>query len=533
MTALPPWLDPLPDAQAMRDTDAWAIEQCGIPSLELMERAGAGLARVVEEVAPDGPVAVVCGKGNNGGDGLVAGRLLREAGREVRILLLPAPEELRGDAAENLRRLGIDPAGDLPKGVLNAAPAVEPFAAGRLEGVAVVVDAVLGTGSAGAPRGAALRALEALEAASEAPGVRMVAADGPSGVDASTGEVGGLAVHATVTATFATPKPGHYIAPGKAHAGRVEVIDIGIPPEAPVTPSAGRITSAVLREVPRRDAPGSKFTSGHVLVCGGSAGLTGAPTLAATGAARAGAGYVTVLAPASLNTIFELKLVEVLSRALPEEGGRLGPQAIDAVLEATARGGALAVGPGLGRDEGALAVAREVVRRAHVAVVLDADGLNAHAGHLDELTQGVAPRVLTPHAGELARLLEVDSDAVSARRLHHAREAARRSGAIVVLKGDDTIVAAPDGRAAINALSAPALATAGTGDVLTGVVAAYLARRVEPFAAACAAVLVHARAGQLAADAHGPEAVMASDVAHQLGHARAALDERRVSSSSA
>ncbi|MDQ3409591.1 MAG: NAD(P)H-hydrate epimerase, partial [Actinomycetota bacterium] len=345
--ALPPWLDPLPDAQAMRATDAWAIEHHGIPSLELMERAGAGLARVVGEVAPDGPVAVVCGKGNNGGDGLVAGRLLREAGREVRILLLPAPGELRGDAAENLRRLGIDPAGDLPESGLDAAPAVEPFAAGRLDGAAVMVDAILGTGTSGAPHGAAAQAIEAVNAT----GAPVVAADGPSGADASTGEVEGVAVRALATATFAAVKPGLYVAPAKALAGRVEVIDIGIPAGAPVETATGLITPAVLAGVPRRDAPGSKFTSGHVLVCGGSAGLTGAPTLAAIAAARAGAGYVSVLAPASLNEIFELKLTEVMSRALPEENGRLGPSAVEAVLEATARGGALALGPGLGRDE--------------------------------------------------------------------------------------------------------------------------------------------------------------------------------------
>ncbi|MCP9489970.1 MAG: NAD(P)H-hydrate dehydratase [Solirubrobacteraceae bacterium MAG38_C4-C5] len=523
MTALPPWLDPLPDAQDMRDTDAWAIEHQGIPSLELMERAGCGLARVVEEVAADGPVAVVCGKGNNGGDGLAAGRLLREAGREVRVLLLPAPGELRGDTAENLRRLGIDPDGDLPEGALDAAPAVEPFSTQRLAGAAVIVDAILGTGTSGAPHGVAARAVEEVNAA----GAPVVAADGPSGADASTGEVEGAAVRATATATFAAAKPGLYVAPAKALAGRVEVIDIGIPHGAPVEPAAGLITPAVLAELPRRDAPGSKFTSGHVLVCGGSAGLTGAPTLAATAAARAGAGYVTVLAPASLSAIFELKLTEVMSRGLAEEDGHLTPQAVEAVLAATGAGGALALGPGLGRDERALEVAREIARRAEVALVLDADGLNAHAGRLEDLALRGAPTVLTPHAGELGRLLGIGSDEVSARRLHHAREAARRSGAIVVLKGDDTIVAAPDGPTAINALSAPALATAGTGDVLTGVVGAYLAKDVEPFAAACAAVLVHARAGRLAADAHGPEAVMAGDVAHQLGHARAALEGPR------
>ncbi|HEV2820903.1 MAG TPA: NAD(P)H-hydrate dehydratase [Solirubrobacteraceae bacterium] len=520
MTGLPGWLAPLPDAQAMRDIDAWAIEQQGIASLELMERAGAGLARVVEEVAPDGPVAVVCGKGNNGGDGLVAGRLLRETGREVRILLLAAPDELRGDAAENLRRLGIDPAGDLPQSVLDAAPAVEPFSSGRLDGAAVIVDAILGTGTSGQPRGAAARAVEAVNAS----GAPVVAADGPSGADASTGEVEGPAVHATVTTTFAAAKPGLYVAPAKALAGRVEVVDIGIPPGAPVQPTSGLITPAVVGEVPRRDAAGTKFTSGHVLVCGGSRGLTGAPTLAAQSAARAGAGYVTLLVPASLEAVFELKTLEIMIRAMSEEVGRLGAEAVDTVLQATARGGALAMGPGLGRDGGAQRVAREVTRRAEVALVLDADGLNAYAGRVDELAVRAAPTVLTPHAGELGRMLGVESDAVSARRLYHAREAAQRSGAIVVLKGDDTIVADPEGWAAINALSAPALATAGTGDVLTGVVAAYLAKGVEPFSAACAAVLVHARAGQLAAAAHGPEAVMAGDVADQLGHARAALD---------
>lgn len=509
MTALPSWADPLPDAEAMRATDAWAIEDRGIPSLELMECAGRGLARVVGDVAPEGVVAIVCGKGNNGGDGLVAGRLLREAGREVRVLLLGEPGDLQGDPAENLARLGGE-------------SAVEPFSPERLAGAAVLVDAILGTGTSGAPRGPAAEAIEALNAS----GLPVVAADAPSGVDASTGEVEGAAVRATATATFAAAKPGLHVAPGKAHAGRVEVIDIGIPAGAPPQPATGLITPAVVREVPRRDAPGTKFTSGHVLVCGGSQGLTGAPTLAAHAAARAGAGYVTLLIPASLEATFELKTVEVMSRALPESDGRLDPDAIDAVLGATARGGALALGPGLGRDEGAQGLAREAARRAEVALVLDADGLNAHGGRLEDLAAREAPTVLTPHAGELARLLDVDSGAVAAQRLHHAREGARRSGATVVLKGDDTVVAAPDGRIAVNAVSAPALATAGTGDVLTGVVAAYLAKGVEAFAAAAAAVIVHARAGQLAAAAHGPEAVIAGDVIAQLGHARAELDAR-------
>jgi NAD(P)H-hydrate epimerase len=482
----------------MRATDRWAIDELGIPSLELMERAGEGLAALTWEVAPSGPVAVVCGRGNNGGDGLVVARLLHRGGREVRVLLTADPGDLQGDAAENLRRLPVE---------------AEPFAAGRLEGAGVIVDAVLGTGATGAPREDIAGVLEAIDAAA-AP---IVAADVPSGVDASTGAVAGAAVHAAATATFAAAKPGLWISPGKDHAGRVHVVDIGIPPGAPVEPPAVGLTGpGVLDLIPRRTTAGTKFTSGHVLVAGGSRGLTGAPTLAALGAMRAGAGYVTVLVPGSEQPIVAIKLTEAMTRALPDRAGHHVAHGADAVIEATERGGALVLGPGLGRADEALEFAREVARRAPVALVLDADGLNAHAGELDLLAAREAPTILTPHAGELGRLLDIDSDEVGARRLEHARDAARRSGAIVVLKGDDTIVAAPDGRAAVNPLGAPMLATAGTGDVLSGVLGALLSKGMDPFAAAAAGVRLHAAAGRLAADRVGPDGVIAGDVAAAL-----------------
>jgi len=502
--SLPGWLDPLPDGAAMRATDRWAIEERGVPSLDLMERAGEGLAALVWEVAPAGPVAVVCGKGNNGGDGFVAARLLRAAGRAVRVLLLAAPGELRGDAAENLRRLEE-----------GGPPAHEPFAPGALDGAAVVVDAILGTGSSGAPHGASAEAIAAMDAC----GAPVVAADVPSGVDATTGEVAGVAVRAAATATFAAAKPGLWIHPGKEHAGRVVVVDLAMPAGAPVTPDVGLIGPQVLALVPRRLAAGTKFSSGHVLVLGGSRGLTGAPAMVAEAAMRAGAGYVTALVPASLEPILEVKLTEVMTRALPDEDGRHGPAGLDAVLEAAGRGGALALGPGLGRAPGAQELARAAARGAPVALVLDADGLNAHAGRLEDLAARDAPTVLTPHGGELARLLDVDSDAVRARRLHHAREAARHAGAVVVLKGDDTLVAAPDGRVAVNGLAAPMLATAGTGDVLSGIVAALLAKGLDPFAAAAAAVRWHAAAGRLAGAERGAEGVIATDVIAALPRA--------------
>jgi ADP-dependent NAD(P)H-hydrate dehydratase / NAD(P)H-hydrate epimerase len=491
------WLEPLFDAEAMRATDRWAIDDQGIPSLELMERAGEGLTALLWEVVPTGTVAVVCGKGNNGGDGLVVARLLHRAGRDVRVLLVPEPGELQGDAAENLRRLPFP---------------TDPFAPERLEGVAAIIDAVLGTGVTGAPREPFAGVLEAVEAAA-AP---VVAADVPSGVDASTGAVAGAAVHAIATATFAAGKPGLWISPGKDHAGRVEVVDIGIPAGAPAAPTAGLIGPGVFDLVPRRTTAGTKFTSGHVLVAGGSRGLTGAPTLAALGAMRAGAGYVTVLAPGSEQPILAIKLTEAMTRALPDRAGHHVPHGADAVIEATGRGGALVLGPGIGREDEAMEFARDVARRAAVALVLDADGLNAHAGDLEALAAREAPTVLTPHAGELARLLGTDSDAVGAQRLHCARDAARRSQAIVVLKGDDSIVAAPDGRVAVNPLGAPMLATAGTGDVLSGVLGALLAKGMEPFAAAAAGVRLHAAAGRLAGERVGRDGVIAGDVAAAL-----------------
>lgn len=538
MEALPDWLTPLPDAERMRAIDRWAIEERGVPSLELMERAGAGVVRAVERLAPDGPVAVVCGTGNNGGDGLVAARLLRQAGRPVAVLCSGEPAGLRGDARANLERLP------------GAAPlelARDPACLERELGQAdVVVDALLGTGFAGEPRGPAGEAIAAIER-SRAP---VLSVDVPSGVDASTGEIAGVAVRAAITVTFHAAKPGLWIHPGKARAGAIEVLDIGIPRgseavtiadrtapaersalaersapadrAAPAGARIGLIADAVLRLLPRRGAESTKFSSGHVLIAGGSRGLTGAPRMSALGAMRAGAGYVTACVPASLQAILAGGTTsELMTRGLPDADGALALAGVEVVLEASRRGGALALGPGLGRTEQAIAFARALARRAEIPLVLDADGLNAHAGnvgshgpsHLDDLAQRPAATVLTPHPGELARLLDTDSERIARERLAHARTAAARAAAVVVLKGDDTLVADPDGRVAVSPGASPALATAGSGDVLTGVIAALLAQGLEPFAAAAAGVLLHVRAGRLAARRQGSaEGVIASDI---------------------
>jgi NAD(P)H-hydrate epimerase len=279
--------------------------------------------------------------------------------------------------------------------------------------------------------------------------------------------------------------------------------------------------------IPRRGRESNKFVAGSVLVCGGSIGLTGAPSMASEAAARAGAGYVTAFVPASLNLVFESRLLEAMTVPLPDTGGSLDADGAEAVLERAQSAGALVLGPGIGRQDGAFELARRLAREARSPLVLDADGLNAHAGNLEAIAGRDAPAVLTPHAGELARLLESDSKAVDARRLHSVRTAAAAAQAIVALKGDDTLVAHPDGRVAVSRGGAPALATAGTGDVLSGVSGAYLSKRMDPFAAASAAVLVHVYAGRLAAREIAPEGVIASDVIEALPRALTeALEDR-------
>jgi hydroxyethylthiazole kinase-like uncharacterized protein yjeF len=470
------WLSPLFDADGIRAVDRWAIEGQGIAGADLMEAAGTALAEAVAGLSPQGPVRIVCGKGNNGGDGLVAARHLRGLGFEVETLELEQAEP-----------------GDLDA---------------WLEGSGAVVDAIFGTGFKGAAREPAAGAIEAINRC----GAPVVACDIASGVDASSGEIGGPAVEADLTISFHAAKLGHRIAPGKWHTGELRVEPIGIPEGAPSGPAGGTIESSVLDLPPARGPRSTKFSSGQVVIAGGSRGLTGAVRMSSLAAIRAGAGYATVAVPADLEAIFESSQPEVMSVGCPGGDGCLAPAGLKTIRKAFERAAAGVIGPGMGRDPGTVELAREAVSAIEAPLVVDADGLNAFAGEIALLASRGAPTLLTPHAGELGRLLDRSSEEIASKRLAAAREAATMSGAIVVLKGDDTIVT--DGeRVAVNALAAPALATAGTGDVLSGITAAMLARGLEPFAAACAAVFAHARAGRDAARRIGlVESVIATDV---------------------
>ncbi len=441
-----PELEPLYSADEMRDTEA---RYPGFPDSapELMERAGALAAHVARQVFHDARRwTVVCGGGSNGGDGRIAARHLEAAGREVRVVDAKAGETELGDPD-------------------------------------VIVDALFGTGFSGVPRAEAAALIERINANA----AKVFAIDLPSGVDVSTGEVAGAAVLADETVTFHGAKVGLVVAPGRFHAGTVHVVDIGLERSETAIRSA---TVELLAEVPRRHEGDNKYTAGHVLVIGGSRGFSGAPSLAALAAMRADAGYVTVAAPEAILPVLEQRLLEAVKRPLPcDDDGIVTEGAVDAVLELAQKASSIALGPGLGRGEGPHALVQRVLAEAELPVVVDADALF-------ELEPGdwPAPRVLTPHEGELGRLLGRDSKEIAAHRLDAVREAAARFDCVVVLKGPDTLVAEPGGRVLVAAVGLPSLATAGTGDVLTGITAAFLAKKVEPQRAALAASVAQQRA---------------------------------------
>jgi ADP-dependent NAD(P)H-hydrate dehydratase / NAD(P)H-hydrate epimerase len=467
------------------------------PTLELMERAGTSVADELARRFPDARrVAVWCGTGANGGDGLMAAAVLAQAGRECTVRLLGPEEKIAGDAAEMLRR-----AKDAGVAFTDESGPAD-----------VAVDALFGTGFSGKPRTSAERAIAELNAGS-AP---VVSVDVPSGVDASTGRVEGAAVEARLTVTFHAPKVGHVVAPGRFHAGEVVVADIGL---APTATRLRRATPTVLELVPRRTERDNKYTAGSVLVVGGSTGLTGAPSLTAEAALRAGAGIVTACVPASLNLVFEQRLVEVMTRPCPDEDGRMTVEAADEILEAAERARAVALGPGLGRTDGTRALVGFLLDRLDKPVVVDADGLWALAGHLDWVFSRDAPTVLTPHAGELGRLLGRRSEWVAARRLDAVQAGADETGTVVLLKGVDTLVAAPGRKPVVVDLGNPGLATAGSGDVLTGVVAAFLSKGMQGDVAAVAAAAACGIASDVASERMGQAGMIARDVVEALSPA--------------
>ncbi|CAB4874145.1 MAG: NAD(P)H-hydrate dehydratase [Actinobacteria bacterium] len=504
----PSWLIPVLDADQVREVDRHAITELGVKGLDLMTAAAYALAAEVSREAKGGRIAVFAGKGNNGGDGLALTTILRNEGLKVDVFAVESPDLWVGDAGLMLKGL--------------AGPAPEALSAGSGNGCSVAVDCILGTGARGAPSGNAALAVSRINELAAA-GAAVVACDIPSGVNASTGEVEPPTVKARTTVTFHAMKPGLWIHPGKGKAGRTVCADIGLSTPPTMLGAAGLIGDGVCASLPERGAGDDKFSSGSVLVVGGSPGLTGAPMLAALGAARGGAGYVTVGLPSGLMSASDL-FPEIMGLALGQSGnggGHIAASA-DLVVKMLTSGHALVLGPGLGRTDEAAALVLTLLRRTDTPTVVDADGLRCLATtDLNGIDLG-SNVVLTPHTGEMAALLGVPRAEVDAHRLDCTRGLSKRTGAIVVLKGDDTLIARPDGLVAISPGDAPALATAGSGDVLAGIIGGLLGRGVEPFHAACAAVRLHVQAGRIVG-LEGPEGVMATDIASALPQARAAL----------
>ncbi len=474
-------------AAQMGEADRQAIA-AGTPGMTLMEAAGRAVAEAAARVVPAGPVLVVAGPGNNGGDGIIAARRLAAAGREVTVMLLGDPARLRGDAAIARERWS----GPILPAALPLPPA------------ALIVDGLFGAGLDRAPVGEAADLIEAMNAA----GAPILAIDLPSGLHADTGQPPGAVVRATATVTFFRRKPGHLLMPGRALCGPVTLADIGIPNEVldAIAPDAFENAPALWRDALR--IPGAadhKYRRGHAMVLSGPMTATGAARLAAGAALRAGAGLVTLGSPPGALATNAAHLTAVMLRRID------GPEALTGAL-ADPRLTALALGPGLGTGEDAAALLAAALA-ADQPLVLDADALTLMAGGPAAAFAGLASRagaaILTPHEGEFARLFP---DLIPDQpRPIRARTAAARSGAVVVLKGADTVIAAPDGRLAINANAPPWLATAGSGDVLAGIATGLLAQGMPAWQAASAAAWLHGEAGTEA----GP-GLIAEDLAPAL-----------------
>ncbi len=497
----------------MRAIDSRAIDGLGIPGLTLMESAGMGAVQFIESELGDpagAQIVIICGKGNNGGDGFVIARGLSELGADVGVFLLGRAGELAGDARTNYERLDPECICELTdeRGLLNLLS--------EMADAELVVDAIFGTGFEGAPRGLHKEVIAAINAL----GRPVLAVDVPSGLDASTGARECECVVASWTCTMALPKLGFYLHPGREAAGIVHVVDIGIPEEVIV---AVHPTRSVLTEseashlLPKRDPGGHKGTFGKIAVIAGSVGYTGAAALTSLAALRSGAGLVTLGIPGSLNDIIEAKLTEVITRPLAETTERsLSLAALPVIASLLDSADAMALGPGLSQNGETQELIRAIVKELAVPCVIDADGLNALTPEDIGGRHGDAPVVITPHPGEMARLCgRPVSDVIEARE-EVAADVATRARATVILKGAASVVADAAGEIYLNPTGNDGMASGGSGDVLTGIVAALLGRGMSALDAGVLGACIHGRAGDIAACAVGRTAMIAGDLVDLL-----------------
>ncbi|CUH96282.1 Bifunctional NAD(P)H-hydrate repair enzyme Nnr [Propionispora sp. 2/2-37] len=504
-------------AEQMRKIDNLAMDQYKIPGIVLMENAGKALAEAIEAAlygVNEKKVCIFAGKGNNGGDGFVAARHLSNRGAKIKVFLFCPKDQISGDAALNLQvllRMGVD---------IVEVTGIRDWDKVKI-GISFadcLVDALLGTGFKGEITGNMAQVIDLINLA----GKIVVAADIPSGVHADNGQVGKTAVRARHTVTFGLYKPGLLFHPGCEYAGRITLADIGIPGMLLVDPEIKQnmVTQQEVTDTLKPRHPAAhKGICGHVLAVAGSPGLTGAAVLCSEAAMRAGAGLVTLGIAAGLNDVLAIKLTEVMTKALPEHtDGVLGNEAWETISLLSARCQVLAVGPGLGRHEATQALVETIIKQAQCPLVLDADALFAISGNTGVLAEAQALPVLTPHPGEMARLTGLSISDINENKTDIARMAAAEWQAIVVLKGAPTVTAFPDGEIFINTTGNAGMATAGSGDVLTGVIAGLVAQGLSSHDAAVSGVYVHGLAGDIAAQ-RGITGMMAADIVRALPEA--------------
>jgi NAD(P)H-hydrate epimerase len=505
---------PLLSAEQMRCLDRYTIETLGVPGELLMECAGRVVAaEVLSELPRGSAVWVICGSGNNGGDGLVVARHLHLLGIPVRVVWVGDSKRLRGDPAANWKRAQAI-------GVPVAQTRWSPLPGD------VLVDAIFGTGLDRPVEGVAAKTIQKLCASR--PACRVVAVDLPSGLDADTGQPLGCAVAADVTVTLGLPKLALALEPGRSLAGRIVVGRIGIADEAPQVECTAELWTrrAAAARLPERPEDGHKGSFGHLLVVAGSEGKTGAAALSAEGAARAGAGLVTIACPESTNAVLEVKCTEAMTAPVPETAAHgFASDAEKPILDLAEGRDAVAAGPGIGRGDETLALVRRLAEKIERPLVLDADGLLAFTDAAALLTARAAPTVLTPHPGEAAALLGRSPAEINRDRLAAARTLAEETGAVVVLKGAATVTAEPGGRCVVNASGGPSLATGGTGDVLTGVIGGFLAQGASPFDAGALGAFLHGWAADRLAERLGTSGVLAGDLAEEIPGALRSLRE--------
>lgn len=506
------------NTEQMREADRQTIQDIGLPSVVLMENAGRQTVAAMEasfDALAASRVAVLCGRGNNGGDGFVVARTLIQRGIDAVVFLVGSVADVQGDARTNLEVLG-----RIGVTVIEIPSAQEwELHFTELSECDVVVDALLGTGL----RGRLTGLFETVVADVNELGVPVVAIDLPTGLSADSADLIGVAIEATMTVTLAAPKIPLVLPPADAHAGDLVIADIGIPGPL-IDELDGPYLELLTRErmrgiLPARAAESHKGDFGRVLIVAGSLGKSGAAHLAALGALRSGAGLVTVATPRSCLPVVASMGAEYMTVALDETpSGTIDFAALDRVLDIAAD--VIAVGPGMGQEPGTAAFVQGLIERAGVPIIVDADAINAFAGDIDRLAgrDGVDV-IVTPHPGEMARLLSITTEAVQQDRLRHARELAAARKIHVVLKGHRTVIAGPDGRTFVNLTGNPGMATGGTGDLLTGMIAAWCAQLLDAEAACKLSVYLHGAAGDLAERQQGQIALMASDIAAHLGAA--------------